>query len=65
MQGSQFLKTFEFFDLFFDPSLNDKVKVGVRLEFQSNSKTLTNDFIEKEIINIKMILINHFEVEFS
>jgi phenylalanyl-tRNA synthetase beta chain len=65
MQSSQYLKNFEFFDVFFDSLLDEKVKVGIRLEFQSNSKTLTNEFIEKEISNIKMILINYFEVEFS
>lgn len=63
LDSSKFLKSFEFFDVFFDSSVEGKVKIGIRLEFQSNIETLTNEFVENEITNIKEILINNFSVE--
>lgn len=63
INSSNFLKNFEFFDVFFDSSVEGKVKIGIRLEFQSNIETLTNEFVENEMKNIKEILIKDFRVE--
>lgn len=58
------LTKIEFFDIY-DDSINfNKVNIGLRLEFQSKTQTLVNEFIEKEIFKIKEILLKNFSIEF-
>jgi phenylalanyl-tRNA synthetase beta chain len=60
-----FLKKVEFFDIYFDQLSIEKVNIGIRLVFQSNKETLTIEMIEKELIKVKTILIQKFQVEFK
>ena len=59
---SIYLKRFEFFDIYFDENLNEKIKIGIRLEFESMVMTFTNEIIEEEINKIKEILIKNFDI---
>jgi phenylalanyl-tRNA synthetase beta subunit len=59
------LKNIYFFDIYFDPISQEKINIGIRLEFQSFLETLTNDEIEIEIKNLKQILINDLEINFK
>lgn len=60
--SSIYLKTFEFFDIYFDENLNDNIKIGIRFEFESTLMTFTTEIIEQEIDQIKEILIRKFNV---
>ena len=60
--NSAYLKKVIFFDIYFDESLFEKVSVGIRLEFQSNEKTLTNDLIDTELSKIKELIIKEFAI---
>lgn len=53
---SSFLKQITIFDIYFDEKLGEKVNLGIRLEFQSKTQTLTNDFIEKEVEHLKQLI---------
>jgi phenylalanyl-tRNA synthetase beta chain len=59
------LKNIYFFDIYFDPTNQKKVNIGIRLEFQSFLETLTNEQIENEIKNLKQILVNDLEINFK
>lgn len=59
------LKNIYFFDIYFDPINQQKINIGIRLEFQSFVETLTNEQIETEIKNLKQILINDLEIIFK
>ena len=61
---SKFLKKTTFFDLFFQNESPDLVTIGIHLEFQSNSFTLTKEIIEKEIEKIKQFLCESCKAEF-
>jgi len=61
---SKFLKKTTFFDLFFQNESPDLVTIGIHLEFQSNSFTLTKEIIEKEIEKIKKFLCESCKAEF-
>jgi phenylalanyl-tRNA synthetase beta subunit len=61
----EYLKTFEFFDIYFDEKSVDKVTIGIRLIFQSNSKTLTNEIVEKESKKVRSFLLQKFNAEFK
>lgn len=41
-----------------------KVTVGMRLEFQSNLETLTNEFVDQQLFQIRSLLQNNFYAEF-
>lgn len=56
------LKKVTFFDIYFDETIIENVSVGIRLEFQSENETLTNEIIEKEIERIKILLFNNFNI---
>ena len=59
------IKKVSFFDVYFDNAfINNQINIVVQLEFQSVNETLTNEFIENEIQNIKNILKNLYKVEF-
>tara|TARA_B110000090_G_C13376944_1_gene444254 strand:+ start:354 stop:2414 length:2061 start_codon:yes stop_codon:yes gene_type:complete len=60
-----FLKSITFFDVYFDPTELTKVKLGIRLEFQSALETLTTSTIEKEVKEVRKILIEFFGAEFK
>ena len=59
------LKNIYFFDIYFDPTSQEKINIGIRLEFQSFLETLTNEEIEIEIKKLKEILINDLEISFK
>jgi phenylalanyl-tRNA synthetase beta chain len=63
-EGSPFLINLEFFDIYYDNLDNLTINIGLRLEFQSKTKTLQTSLIEKELEKIKEILIKNFNVEF-
>jgi len=51
------LKNVEFFDVYQDSSLSfpseNKVNLGIRLEFQALNETLTSEYVENEILRLK------------
>ena len=59
------MKNIYFFDIYFDPTNQEKINIGIRLEFQSFLETLTNEEIEIEIKNLKQILINDLKINFK
>ena len=61
---SKFLKKTTFFDLFFQTQYPNSVTIGIHLEFQSDSFTLTKEIIEKEIEIIKAFLCDSCKAEF-
>jgi phenylalanyl-tRNA synthetase beta chain len=60
--SSIYLKSFEFFDIYFDENINEKIKIGIRFEFESTLMTFTTEIIEEEIDKIKQILIKNFNI---
>jgi phenylalanyl-tRNA synthetase beta chain len=59
------LKTVQFFDIYFDPNLEkSEAKLGIRLEFQSVSGTLTNQIIEEKLTYLQKLLKEYFDVTF-
>jgi len=62
---STVLRKVQFFDIYFDEKSIDSINIGVRLDFQSDSKTFTTEFIEQEMNTIKELLITEFDVEFK
>lgn len=54
------LKNVKFFDIYFEPNLNQKINLGVRLEFQSFNKTLLTEEIEESIQNLTNKLTKEF-----
>ena len=61
----QNLKNTYFFDIYFDPLNHEQINIGIRLEFQSFSETLTNEQIEVEIEKLKKNLITDFQINFK
>lgn len=57
------LKILNFFDIYFDENGSDKINLGLRLEFQSFTKTLTTEEIENELEKLINILKERFEGE--
>ena len=56
------IKNFEFFDIYFDEIVVDKIKIGIRFEFESYLITFTNEIIEQELEQIKQKLIASFNI---
>ena len=56
-----FLKNIVYFDIYFEKNEPNFVNIGIRFEFQSDTTTLTNEIIEREIVSIKNILISKFD----
>lgn len=65
MKKINFLKSINFFDIYFDKNNSDKISLGIRLEFQSNTKTLINQDIETEIEKVTLFLKENFNAEFK
>ena len=64
--STKMLKNLEFFDVYIDPEkVDEKVNIAIRLEFQSATETLTNEFIEKEIVLLKKGMTQVFEIQFN
>ena len=57
------LKNVNFFDIYFDKNLKTKISLGIRLEFQSFTKTLLNEEIELEVKRLVSLLNKNFESE--
>lgn len=64
IEFSSKLKRVEFFDIYFDEKLSQEINIGIRLEFQSNSQTFTNEEIEQEINFIKEKMDKEFFLKF-
>jgi len=62
---SEFLKRLEIFDIYYEPNNNKFVNIGIRLEFQSNKQTLTNNIIDIELEKIKKFISLKFEALFK
>lgn len=62
--NSNYLKKLTFFDFYTNQEHQNRVNIGIHLEFQSQNFTLTSELIEKEINLIKELLIENFEIEF-
>ncbi len=58
------LKKIEFFDIYFDANQPTSLSIGLRLEFQSPTKTLISQTIEDEMNKIKTNLIEEFSAQF-
>jgi|TARA_B110000091_G_scaffold72560_1_gene79972 phenylalanyl-tRNA synthetase beta chain len=63
--NANFLKSITFFDVYFDAKELTQVSIGIRLEFQSTSETLTTTTIEKEVEKVRAILVDSFGAEFK
>ena len=59
------LKNYYLFDIYFQTTESLTINVGIRFEFQSDTETLTNLQIEKEIEVIKNLLQTKFNVSFN
>ena len=57
------LKNINFFDIYFDKNSNNRISLGIRLEFQSFTKTLVTEEIELEIERLTSLLHKNFETE--
>jgi len=57
------LKNIQFFDIYFDEKITNKISLGIRLEFQSFLKTLLNEDIESEIQKLLFSLNKNFNIE--
>ena len=64
MLSTKNLKSVNFFDIYFDTVVKDKVNIGLRLEFQSKIETLTNLEIEASLEKIRDLLSKQFNIEF-
>lgn len=58
---SIYLKRVKVFDIYFDEKVGHEVNLGIRLEFQSKTETLTNEIIEFEIEKIKSVIENYLK----
>ena len=56
------LKTFYIFDIYFSDLQTEKINIGLRFEFQSNTITLTSQEIDDNLRIIKEKLIDNFDV---
>jgi phenylalanyl-tRNA synthetase beta chain len=57
------LKHIEFFDIYFDTNSFDVISLGIRLEFQSYSKTLVNEEIELKIQKLLLLLKEKYKIQ--
>jgi len=56
------LKNIQFFDIYFDDNLLTEISLGIRLEFQSYSKTLLNEEIESRINKLINLLKENYKI---
>ena len=59
LSRSKFLKNIIIFDIYFEEKFEGQVNLGIRLEFQSKTETLTNELIENEIEILKKLIDEH------
>lgn len=57
------LKNIKFFDIYFDPKFTNKLNLGIRLEFQSFTKTLLSDQIDSNLEQLIIKLREKFNSE--
>jgi phenylalanyl-tRNA synthetase beta subunit len=66
---SELVKEIEIFDIyrtdFDDPKKQNSIAIGMRIEFQSMTKSLLNQEIEKEVKKIEEVLISRYDVTFK
>lgn len=66
---SELVKEIEIFDIyrtdFDDPKKQNSIAIGMRIEFQSMTKSLLNQEIEKEVKKIEEVLISKYDVTFK
>jgi phenylalanyl-tRNA synthetase beta chain len=59
------LKKVSFFDIYIDSKILEKINIGIRLEFQSVTKTLVAQDTELQMERLREILIQEFQAEFK
>ena len=57
------LKSFSFFDIYFDSISLEKLNLGVRVEFQSEERTLTTQEVDQQMKQLIENLKQDFNVE--
>ena len=60
---SQDLKFINFFDIYFDPNFLEILNLGIRLEFQSETRTLTAQEIDQQMEQVILTLKRNFKIE--
>jgi len=56
------MEHFEFFDIYPDENSFENISIGIRLEFQSYTKTLLTDEIELKINQLLLLLENNYKI---
>jgi phenylalanyl-tRNA synthetase beta chain len=59
------LKKVSFFDIYMDSKIVEKTNIGIRLEFQSVTKTLIAQDMELQMQRLREILVQEFQAEFK
>lgn len=59
------LRDCKFFDIFFDEKSENKVNIGIRLQFQSDVETLKTENIENQIITLRNFLSSEIKASFN
>ena len=60
------LKAVNFFDIYVDKKIpTSNIKLGIRLEFQSTTGTLTNETIEEKMISLRQMITKKFNSTFQ
>ena len=57
------VKSINFFDIYFNPNELEKLNLGIRIEFQSEIRTLTTQEIDQEMQQLTQNLKQKFNVE--
>nr|AYO28677.1 phenylalanyl tRNA synthetase beta subunit [Neotessella volvocina] len=63
-QLSFYIKNLEFFDIYIENKNFELIKIGLRIEFQSQKQTLTNEIIQNELQLIKNFFEKNFKSKF-
>ena len=62
-EGTTNLKSISFFDIYFDSISLEKLNLGVRVEFQSEERTLTTQEVDQQMKQLIENLKQDFNVE--
>lgn len=62
LSHSVYLRNVTYFDIYSEEQSVYKFKIGIRFEFQSNTETLRNDFIEEELKKIVLLINENFQI---
>lgn len=64
-ESSSYLKIVNFFDIYFEKTNKEFIKIGIRCEFQSFHITLTNELVEIEMNTIKSKLVEKYVLKIN